>query len=137
MSRNSNPYDRAVRSVNDADRYELSGESEYSREHADPYLMVDYLIDRAVDFRGKGPRGWKRPDHRILDEVCEILARDSAIDATGIEVRVQEGVVYLKGHVPSRQIKRLSELAIENLLGVTDVVNQLSYRHPKDPAWKN
>ena len=137
MSRSSNPYDRAVRSINDSDRYESSGESEYSREHADPYLMVDYLIDHAVNFRGKGPRGWRRSDERIFEEVCEILFRDPVIDASEIEVKVEKGIVYLRGNVSSRQIKRLSELSIENVLGVEDVVNQLSYRFSKDQVWKN
>lgn len=127
MPRNTNVYDRAVRSLNDSDRYEFSGESEYSRERSDPYQMVDYMIDRGLDYRGRGPKGFRISDERILEDVCEILARDPRIDATEIEVEVHDGIVFLKGQVDSRQTKRLSELAIENLAGVEDIVNQLRF----------
>lgn len=120
-------YDRSVKSLNDADNYEFSGESEYSRERSDPYYMVDYLIDRGINFRGRGPKGYVLSDDKILEEVCEILTRDSFIDASQIEVSVKKGCVFLKGHVDSRQTKRLSELAIEGLPGVNDIVNQLSF----------
>lgn len=128
MSRNTNPYDRSVKSLNDSDAYEFSGESEYSRDRSDPYQMVDYLIDRGLDFRGKGPKGFQRSDERIREDVCEILARDSRIDASEIEVRVEAGCVYLSGEVDSRQTKRLAELAIEDLPGVLDVVNQMHFQ---------
>lgn len=127
MPRNNNVYDRFVRSVNDSDQYEFSGESEYSRERSDPYQMVDYMIDRGIDFRGKGPIGYFFSDERVRENVCEILTRDPAIDATEIEVEVREGCVLLKGHVESRRTKRLAELAIEELPGVKDIINQLSF----------
>ena len=127
MSNTNKAYDRSVKSLNDSDRYEFSGESEYSRERSDPYGMVDFMIDRGVDFRGFGPRGYYPSDERILDNVCEMLTRDPRIDATEINVFVQEGVVLLKGKVDSRQTKRLAELAIENLPGVVDIMNHLRF----------
>jgi hypothetical protein len=125
MSKSLNVYDRSVRSINDADGYEFSGESEYSRELSDPYAMVDYLFDREINFRGKGPRGYRRSDERIREEVCEILVRDSRVDASEIEVEVKEGSVFLLGSVDSRLTKRLAEFAVEDLWGVKDVINQL------------
>lgn len=126
--KSDNPYDRSVRSLNNSDSYEFSGESEYSRDRSDPYLMVDYMIDRGFDYRGLGPKGFSLSDDRVRDDVCEILARDSEIDASQMEVEVKDGVVFLKGHVENRQTKRMAELTIENLPGVNDVVNQLSFR---------
>ena len=123
-----NPYDRSVRSLNNSDSYEYSGESEYSRERSDPYQMVDYMIDRGLDFRGLGPKGFSLSDERVLDDVCEILARDSGFDASQMEVEVKDGVVFLKGRVENRQSKRMAELTIENLPGVSDVINQLRFR---------
>jgi osmotically-inducible protein OsmY len=120
-------YDRSVRSLNDSDRYDFSGESEYSRERSDPYEMVDFLIERGLNYAGRGPKGYFPSDERIREDVCELLARDPLIDASDIEVTVLEGVVNLKGRVNSRQTKRLSELTIENLPGVVDVINQLSF----------
>lgn len=127
MTSNSNSYDRSVKSLNDADNYEFSGESEYSRERSDPYQMVDYMIDRGINYRGLGPKGFVLSDDQIRDEVCEILTRDSFIDASTIDVSVQKGCVFLQGHVDSRQTKRLAELTIEGLPGVNDVINQLEF----------
>jgi hypothetical protein len=128
MSRSTNPYDRSVRSLNNSDAYEFSGESEYSRDRSDPYQMVDYLLDKGVNFRGIGPKGYRITDDRIREDVCEMLARDPHIDATEIEVNVKDGCVYLSGEVDSRQTKRLAEMAIEDLVGVTDVINQLHFQ---------
>jgi osmotically-inducible protein OsmY len=126
--KSDNPYDRSVRSLNNSDSYEFSGESEYSRERSDPYQMVDYMIDRGLDYRGLGPKGFSLSDDRVREDVCEILARDSEIDASDMEVEVKDGVVFLKGRVENRQTKRMAELNIENLPGVNDVVNQLRFR---------
>jgi osmotically-inducible protein OsmY len=123
-------YDRSVKSLNDSDRYEFSGESEYSRERSDPYSMVNYMIDHGVDVRGSGASDYYFSDDQICDEVCEILARDPRIDSSEINVQVSEGVVLLKGLVDSRQIKRLAEISIESLPGVMEVVNQLSFLPP-------
>jgi osmotically-inducible protein OsmY len=123
----SKAYDRAVQSLNGSDYYEFSGESEYSRDRSDPYQMVDYMIDRNINFRGFGPKGFTISDDQIREEVCEVLTRDSFIDASEIDVDVNNGCVILKGRVDSRQTKSLAELAIEGLNGVRDVINQLKF----------
>jgi osmotically-inducible protein OsmY len=127
MAMNSDSYDRSVKSLNDSDNYDFSGESEYSRERSDPYQMVDYMIDRGINFRGRGPKGYVLSDDQIREDACEILTRDPHIDATEIDVSVNKGNVLLKGHVDSRQTKRLAELAVEGLPGVNDVINQLDF----------
>lgn len=127
MPNNNEFYDRFIRSLNDSEQYEFSGESEYTRDRSDPYQMVDYMIDRGIDFRGKGPIGFFFSDERVMENVCEILTRDPAIDATEIEVEVREGRVLLSGQVDSRRTKRLAELSIENLPGVRDIINLLSF----------
>lgn len=76
-------------------------------------------------FFGKGPKGWKRSDERIKDEVSEALYRDYEIDASEIEVEVKDGIVTLSGTVDSRDSKRSAEECIENLSGVIDVHNRL------------
>lgn len=75
--------------------------------------------------RGKGPIGFQRSDERIREDVCEILTEHDLIDASGIEVTVNDGEVVLTGHVPDRRTKRLTEACIEPLCGVRDVLNQL------------
>lgn len=76
-------------------------------------------------FFGKGPKGWKRSDERLREEVCEALYRDTAIDASEIDVTVAEGTVTLSGTVDSRKVKRAAEDCVENLIGVHDVRNEL------------
>lgn len=76
-------------------------------------------------FAGKGPKGYKRSDDRIKEDVCECLERSSQVDASEIEVEVKDACVTLKGAVDSRQAKRNAEMLIENLRGVDDVINEL------------
>lgn len=76
-------------------------------------------------FFGKGPKGWKRSDERVKEEVSEALYRDYNVDASDIEVDVKDGVVTLSGTVDSRQAKRAAEECIENLSGVVDVHNRI------------
>ncbi len=79
-----------------------------------------------TDFTGYGPRGYKRSDDRIYEEVCDALMRNPHVDATHIGVRVEEGIVYLAGKVESRNMKKTAELIIEDLPGIQDVRNELS-----------
>lgn len=74
---------------------------------------------------GKGPKGWRRSDDRVKEDVCEYLERSASIDASDIDVTVAEGVVTLTGTVSDRSMKRMCEDEIENLPGVKDVNNQL------------
>lgn len=76
-------------------------------------------------FRGKGPKNWMRSDTRIHDEVCELLAEHSDIDASEIDVVVKDGEVTLEGTVPDRRTKRLAEEVLDEVLGLHDVHNHL------------
>lgn len=38
---------------------------------------------------GKGPKGYKRSDERIREDVCDCLTDDRHVDASGIEVKVK------------------------------------------------
>lgn len=78
------------------------------------------------DHTGRGPKGYKRLDESIFNEVCETLTMDSKVDASKIEVEVKDGIVYLKGSVSSREIKRLVENIIEYIPGVDDIQNLLT-----------
>jgi len=75
---------------------------------------------------GKGPKGYRRSDDRIREEVSEALTDAHEVDASEIEVQVNEGIVSLNGSVPERQMKRAAEETIENLSGVKDVRNNLN-----------
>jgi hypothetical protein len=80
------------------------------------------------DHTGKGPKGWKRNDERILEDVNESLYRSHEVDASDIEVKVQNGLVTLTGFVDSRFEKREAELCAEHVNGVHDIQNELQIR---------
>jgi len=74
---------------------------------------------------GRGPQGYQRSDQRIEEDVCERLSRHGQLDASGIQVAVNNGEVTLSGTVDSRQDKRMAEDILDSIPGVKDVHNQL------------
>jgi len=78
-----------------------------------------------ADHRGRGPKGYRRADERIWEEVNERLTEDDAVNATDIEVKVEDGVVTLNGRVNSRYEKRRAEDIAGSVRGVHDVMNAL------------
>jgi hypothetical protein len=80
------------------------------------------------EFRGVGPRGWRRPDEQILADVCGRMAYHGRLDASDIEVVVANGEVTLRGTVGSRFARRLAEDIADSVTGVRDVANQLRVR---------
>jgi osmotically-inducible protein OsmY len=80
-------------------------------------------------FAGRGPRNYRRSDARIEEDVNEALMRNDEIDASDVEVRVENAVVTLNGEVEDRHAKRLAEDIAERVPGVRDVHNALKARH--------
>jgi hypothetical protein len=72
-------------------------------------------------YRGRGPRGYRRSDERIREDVCERLTEDDRIDASDIEVSVTDGEVTLSGTLRSRNAKRRATQLAEQVSGVKDV----------------
>jgi hypothetical protein len=80
---------------------------------------------REGPFAGRGPKGYQRADDRIREDVCDRLTDAPFLDASGIEVTVNNGEVTLSGTVPNREQKRRSEDLIEHVTGVREVNNTL------------
>jgi hypothetical protein len=76
-------------------------------------------------YAGLGPRGYQRPDERIREDVCDALCAHGSIDASDLEVTVDNGEVTLSGVVRKRAEKRLAEELAEQTAGVREVHNQL------------
>lgn len=74
---------------------------------------------------GRGPRNYQRSDDRIREDINEHLTYHHEIDASDIDVQVQNGEVTLSGTVADRSAKRLAEDLAERVRGVRDVHNQL------------
>jgi hypothetical protein len=76
-------------------------------------------------YAGRGPKNYKRSEERIKEDIGHELERHPEIDASQIEVSLQDGIVTLKGHVEDRVQKRMAEDSIAYLPGVKDVRNEL------------
>jgi osmotically-inducible protein OsmY len=79
-----------------------------------------------ANHRGRGPKGYRRSDERIKEDVCDRLAGDRYVDASDIEVAVQGGEVTLSGSVDDRQARRRAEDLAQQVSGVSYV--QISLR---------
>lgn len=75
--------------------------------------------------RGHGPKGYRRADERVREDVCERLTDDPLLDARNIEVEVRNCEVILSGSVETRVDKRRAELLAERCAGVENVQNNL------------
>lgn len=74
---------------------------------------------------GKGPKGYRRSDTRIYEDISEALTHHPGVDASEIEVAVKNAVVTLSGTIESRQMKKMAEECAEEIPGVLDVINEL------------
>lgn len=86
--------------------------------------MGERLENRGPHF-GKGPKGYKRSDARIHEDVCDAIAHQGHIDATDVEVKVASGIVTLSGTVHERHDKRGLEQLVEHVRGVEDIHNEV------------
>jgi osmotically-inducible protein OsmY len=92
------------------------------RRDMDRYREMDR---RRGGHYGKGPKGYRRSDERIREDVSDRLADAWDLDASEIEVSVQDCEVTLTGTVDSREEKRRAEDLAEEVSGVRHVQNNL------------
>lgn len=97
-------------------------------ERADIYARPEGELWRRRFF-GRGPKGYRRSDERIREEICDRLMTHPDVDASDIDVVVARGIVTLTGEVDDRHQKRIAEYIAEDALGVDDVQNDLKVRH--------
>jgi hypothetical protein len=74
---------------------------------------------------GRGPKNYTRSDTRIYEEVCDAISNDAQVDASDVEVKVEQGEVTLVGTVRDRNSSRRIEDIIDHIAGVKDVHNQI------------
>lgn len=99
--------------------------------HSSDYSFTrDHNHDRR--YSGVGPLGYKKDDRKIHEEVCEMLLWNQDVDATDIDVTVENGIVFLKGFVDSRHAKKTAEKILDQISGVKDVQNQLILKKDLD-----
>jgi hypothetical protein len=121
------PYGRRAESGHDHTR----GRPAEGRSFVGHNEYIEAVTDGetgAGEHRGRGPKGYRRSDERIREDVSDRLTDDSWLDASNIEVSVDDGEVTLSGSVDSRDAKRRAEDLAERVSGVGDVQNQLKVR---------
>jgi hypothetical protein len=93
-------------------------------EHVDdPHRAFDAVLHGP--HYGKGPKGYRRSDARILEDVCDRIADDGWVDASDVEVDVLAGVLTLRGTVRSRNDKRRLEDIVVEVHGLEAIHNDL------------
>jgi osmotically-inducible protein OsmY len=80
---------------------------------------------KVESMRGKGPKGYRRSDERIQEELNDTLTDDDMLDASDIEVTVKNGEVTLSGTVNSREAKHRAEDIAEGISGIVNVENRI------------
>ncbi|RYZ55137.1 MAG: BON domain-containing protein, partial [Proteobacteria bacterium] len=80
---------------------------------------------------GKAPKGYKRSDERLKEEISDLLTHAHDVDPSEIEIRVSNGEVTLTGTVEDRAEKRAAEDLASSISGVTEVHNQLRLSQDK------
>lgn len=98
---------------------------DYNRDsgHTDETVM-----QKVGRFFGIGPKGYKRSDARIQEDVNDALMDDHYVDATHIEVVMKDGEITLEGYVEDRETKRRAEDVVCAVRGVKDCHNHLRIR---------
>jgi osmotically-inducible protein OsmY len=114
-------YPREDRSWWDKTTDEVS--SWFGDEEAERRRERDKIL--AGQHRGKGPKGYSRSDDRIREDVSDRLSDDDYVDASDIDVQVNNSEVILSGTVDSREAKRRAEDIAERISGVRNVENRL------------
>ncbi|WP_437952789.1 BON domain-containing protein [Sorangium sp. So ce296] len=93
--------------------------------------------DRVRSALGRGPKGYKRSDARIQEDICEMLSDRGDIDVSDVTVRVENNEVTLEGTVPERHHKRIIEHVAEGVRGVEDVHNRIRVQRAIEPTTRS
>jgi len=141
--RSDGPSDRSYRGYAtnyDQRAYDNRREALYDREQAgEPRGFLDRAADQVASWfgggregerhagghRGRGPKGYRRSDARINEDVHDRLTDDPWLDASEIDVTVANGEVTLSGTVADREAKHRAERCVEHVPGVDHVQNNL------------
>ena len=94
-------------------------------------------MDQRREHRGRGPKGYRRSDERIKEDFNDRLSDDYYLDASNVEVAVENTKVTLTGTVNNRNDKRRAEDLAESVSGVTNVENRLRVKQSRYDDYSN
>jgi hypothetical protein len=78
-----------------------------------------------------GPKGYRRSDERLCEDISERLMQSYDIDSSDVTVQVLGGKVVLEGTVPGRHMKHAIEDLADSAPGVQDVENRIRVVGPR------
>ena len=87
----------------------------------------------AGDIEVKFGNAYKKTDKEIAKAVVDALEWSSSIPEKDISIKVEDGWVYLSGEVKWNYQKNAAQRAVEGLLGVKSVLNNISIRQEVKP----
>jgi osmotically-inducible protein OsmY len=134
-----------------AGRYDRTGEQQYEEgleqfeQQRDPTAAAgrgSWELDEGgvqfasspQSFAGRGPRGYRRSDERIREDVCDVLTEAADVDASDIDVAVSDGVVTLGGAVVDRPSRTRAETLVGMIAGVSGVQNRITVRKERSAS---
>lgn len=110
-----------------------AGSQAYGSPASSNYWYAEYWLIPGP-YSGTGPKGYQRSSESLKEQVCERLEGHGEIDASEIEVAIQNGEVTLSGKVESREQKRMAEDCACSVRGVKDVHNQIKVEARKQQS---
>ena len=113
--------------VDYAGRYRKGFEYGWQGENYAPHYHYREYWNVPGPYTGFGP-DYRRSDDRIYEDIGMRLSLHGHLDASDIEVEVNDGEVTLTGSVDSRWAKRMGEDLALSVPGVEDVHNRLRVR---------
>jgi osmotically-inducible protein OsmY len=104
---------------------EVAGASGAPEDAGRERRSADRREEQGASGRRAGTERRRRPDETLAREIREILTSDPELDATAIEVEVEDGAVTVLGEVADPQARLLAEELVESVAGVRGVQNRL------------
>ena len=101
---------------------------DWQRPQSDDFSLIppsQQAGGRSRSFAGVGPKNYRRPDESIREEVVDRLTENAHLDASELDVRLEDGLVVLGGTTEDRRSKRLAEEIATSVRGVLDVRNEI------------
>lgn len=86
----------------------------------------------ALDIEVKLGDNYKKTDKEIAKAAANALSWDNAVPEENLFVKVEDGQIYLSGEVDWFYQKEAAKNAVENLMGVKDVINTIDVKHSED-----
>lgn len=126
------PHARSMNHIS-ANRFSSGELQEGERSWADLGVSTVHpwesgITEREGPHRGRGPKGYRRSDERLREQICERLTEDPHVDATDLEIEVSNGQVTLSGTVSDRAMRWRAEDLAEECARGSEVQNRIRVR---------